>query len=201
MQTLFIASTSMDFQALGISTLSVSMAEIGDKTQLLALVLAARYRKPWAIITAIFVATLFNHAAAAWVGAWASQFLSPSIGRWLVAGLFAAVAIWSLIPDKLDEDEAKTTHHGVFISTLIAFFLVEMGDKTQVATVLLAAHYSPLWQVVCGTTLGMLIANVPVVLLGAKYAHRLPLGAARYLAAAIFAIIAIWIVLNETHLL
>jgi Ca2+/H+ antiporter, TMEM165/GDT1 family len=189
----------MDFHALGISTLSVTIAEIGDKTQLLALMLAARYRKPFVILLGILFATLINHAVSAWFGAWASQFLSPNIVRWLIAALFVAVAIWSLIPDKLDEKEVKISTHGVFISTLIAFFLVEMGDKTQVATVLIAAEYSPLWQVVCGTTLGMLIANGPIVFLGAKFADKLPLKAARYVAAVIFALLALWIMAKQLH--
>jgi Ca2+/H+ antiporter, TMEM165/GDT1 family len=189
----------MDFHALGISTLSVSIAEMGDKTQLLALVLAARYRKPFVIILGILFATLINHAASAWLGAWASQFLSPNTARWIIAALFAAVAIWSLIPDKLDDDEVKISTRGVFASTFIAFFLVEMGDKTQVATVLLAAEYSPLWQVVAGTTFGMLVANGPVVFLGAKFADKLPLQAARYGAATIFALLSLWIMATQLH--
>lgn len=186
----------MSFTALFVSTLAVAVAEIGDKTQLLALVLAARYRKPWPIIAGIFVATIANHGLAGWFGALASQWISPELARWLIAASFLAVALWALVPDKLDEDEAKAPRFGAFVATLIAFFLVEIGDKTQVATVVLAAQYEPLWQVVMGTTIGMLLANVPVVLLGAKFAHRLPLKAARWASAALFAALAIWLLLR-----
>jgi putative Ca2+/H+ antiporter (TMEM165/GDT1 family) len=181
--------------ALLVSTATVALAEIGDKTQLLALVLAARYRKPWPIVAGILVATLVNHAASAWVGAWLASVVPPTVLRWLVVASFLAVAAWALVPDKLDEErEAKPRGSGgVFVATVIAFFLVEIGDKTQIATVLLAARYSPLWQVVTGTTLGMLLANVPVVLLGARFAHRLPLRAARWAAAGLFALLAAWV--------
>ncbi len=179
--------------ALLVSTLAVAVAEIGDKTQLLALVLAARYRKPWPIIAGILVATVLNHALAAWLGSLVSGWISPEVLRWGVVISFAAVAAWALVPDKLDEDEVKPPRWGAFVATLVAFFIVEMGDKTQVATVVLAAQYSPLWQVIAGTTLGMAIANVPVVLLGSRFAARLPLKAARYAAAAIFAGLAVWV--------
>ena len=179
--------------ALLISTLTVALAEIGDKTQLLALLLAARYRRPWPIVAGILAATLVNHALSAWAGAWIASVLSPEVLRWCVAISFLAVAGWALVPDKLEEDEVKQPKYGAFVATLIAFFLVEIGDKTQVATVVLAAKYSPLWQVICGTTLGMMIANVPVVLLGAKFAHRLPLQAARWTAAALFALMGLWV--------
>jgi putative Ca2+/H+ antiporter (TMEM165/GDT1 family) len=181
--------------ALWISTLAVAVAEIGDKTQLLALVLAARYRKPWPIIAGILVATLANHALAGWLGALITGWVSPQVLRWAVVLSFLAVAAWALVPDKLDEGEVKATRFGAFVATLVAFFIVEIGDKTQVATVVLAAQYSPLWQVVAGTTLGMAIANVPVVLLGAKFAARLPLKAARYAAAALFAALGLWVAL------
>jgi putative Ca2+/H+ antiporter (TMEM165/GDT1 family) len=180
-------------QALLISTLVVALAEIGDKTQLLALVLAARYRKPWPIILGILVATLANHALSAWMGAWLAGLLSPDVLRWGVALCFLAVAIWALVPDRLDEGESGSSPHGAFIATLVAFFLVEIGDKTQVATVVLAANHEPLWQVIAGTTLGMMLANAPVVLLGAKFAHRLPLKAARLVAAALFLGMATWV--------
>ena len=179
--------------ALFVSTLAVAVAEIGDKTQLLALVLAARYRKPWPIIAGILVATVLNHALAAWFGSLVSGWISPEVLRWGVVLSFVAVAAWALVPDKLDEDEVKPPRFGAFVATLIAFFIVEIGDKTQVATVVLAAQYSPLWQVIAGTTLGMAIANVPVVLLGSRFAAKLPLKAARYAAAAIFAALAIWV--------
>ena len=179
--------------ALLVSTLAVAIAEIGDKTQLLALVLAARYRKPWPIIAGILVATLLNHALAGWLGALVSGWLSPEVLRWGVVVSFLAVAAWALVPDKLDEDEAKAPRFGPFLATLVAFFIVEIGDKTQVATVVLAAQYEPLWQVVAGTTLGMAVANVPVVLLGAAFAAKLPLKAARYAAAALFAGLGLWV--------
>ena len=184
--------------ALLVSTLTVALAEIGDKTQLLALVLAARYRKPWPIIAGILAATLLNHAASAWVGAWLASVVPAEVLRWGVVVSFLAVAAWALVPDKLDEEtEARPRHGwgGVFVATCIAFFLVEIGDKTQVATVVLAARYHPLSQVIAGTTLGMLLANVPVVLLGARFAHRLPLRAARWTAAALFAALGLWVAL------
>ena len=180
--------------ALLVSTLTVALAEIGDKTQLLALLLAARYRKPWPIIAGIFAATMVNHAVSAWAGAWLATLVAPAVLRWIVVACFLAVAAWALVPDKLDADEdAPPPKYGAFLATLVAFFLVEIGDKTQVATVVLAARYSPLWQVVTGTTVGMLLANVPVVLLGARFAERLPLKAARWTAAAVFAALGLWV--------
>ena len=176
--------SSMPLLTAAISTGTVALAEIGDKTQLLALLLAARYRKPWPIVAGILVATLLNHALAAWLGALAAQWLTPTVLRWIVAVSFIAIALWTLKPDTLDDDAATLPARGtrfgqVFVATTIAFFIAEIGDKTQVATVLLAAKYSPLWQVVAGTTLGMLAANVPVVVLGSRFASRLPLRAAR----------------------
>ena len=179
--------------ALLVSTLTVALAEIGDKTQLLALLLAARYRKPWPIVAGIFVATLVNHAASAWAGAWLATLVSPQALRWIVVACFLAVAAWALVPDKLDDADAPRPRVGAFLATLAAFFLVEIGDKTQVATVVLAARYVPLWQVITGTTVGMLLANVPVVFLGARFADRLPLRAARWTAAAVFAALALWV--------
>ena len=176
-----------------ISAGTVALAEIGDKTQLLALLLAARFRKPWPIIAGILLATLLNHALAAWLGARAAAWLQPSTLRWIVAGSFLAVAAWTLKPDKLDASDEQLPPRGAFIATTIAFFIAEIGDKTQVATIVLAARYSPLWQVVTGTTIGMLLANVPVVLLGARFADRLPLQAARWTAAAVFAALALWV--------
>ena len=184
-------------EALPLSTLAVAIAEIGDKTQLLSLVLAARYRRPWAICLGILVATLLNHALAAAFGAIVAQWLSPAALQWIIGLGFLAVAAWTLVPDKLDEENAlPMTGRGVFIATLIAFFIAEMGDKTQVATVVLAAQYSPLWAVVTGTTIGMLLANVPVVFLGSSLADRLPLRAARITAAVVFASIGLWILLR-----
>jgi len=179
-------------ESLLVSTLAVAVAEIGDKTQLLALLLAARFRKPLPIIAGILVATLLNHALAGWFGALLSHWLTPEVLRWSVAASFLAVALWTLKPDKID-DAHQLPARNAFIATTIAFFIAEIGDKTQVATVLLAAKYSPLWQVVAGTTLGMLAANVPVVLLGSRFAERLPLRAARLIAAALFLLLAIWV--------
>lgn len=182
----------LPLQALLLSTGTVAVAEIGDKTQLLALLLAARFRKPWPIMAGILVATLLNHALAAWVGALAAQWLHPETMRWVVAGSFLVVAIWALKPDTLG-DTGRLPGHGAFAATTIAFFLAEIGDKTQVATVLLATKYEPFWEVVAGTTAGMMLANVPVVLLGARFADRLPLHIARYVAAAIFATLGAWV--------
>ena len=176
-----------------ISTATVALAEIGDKTQLLALLLAARFRKPWPIVAGILVATLLNHALAAWLGAQAASWLTPQVLRWVVAASFIAIALWTLKPDKLDEGDAALPPRGAFIATTIAFFIAEIGDKTQVATVLLAAKYSPLWQVVAGTTVGMLLANVPVVVLGSRFADRLPLRAARIGAALVFLALGLWV--------
>ncbi|TCZ84639.1 TMEM165/GDT1 family protein [Lysobacter sp. N42] len=179
--------------ALLVSTATVALAEIGDKTQLLALLLAARYRRPGPIIAGILFATVANHALAAWLGHWISTLVSPQAMRWLVAASFAAVALWTLRPDRLDGDDAPRSNGSAFLAALVAFFLAETGDKTQVATVLLATRFDALVQVILGTTLGMLVANVPVVLLGHRFAYRLPLRAARWTAAAVFAALAAWV--------
>ncbi len=179
------------FDALLVSTGTVALAEIGDKTQLLALLLAARFRRPWPIVAGILIATLLNHALAGWVGTLVAGWLTPEVLRWIVAASFIAIALWTLKPDKLNEDE-KLPAHGAFIATTIAFFIAEIGDKTQVATILLAAKYSPLWQVVAGTTVGMLLANVPVVVLGSRFASKLPLKAARITAACVFLALGLW---------
>jgi putative Ca2+/H+ antiporter (TMEM165/GDT1 family) len=180
-------------EALAVPTFIVALAEIGDKTQLLALLLAARYRRPWPIIWGIVVATLANHAAAGLLGNIVSDLLSPVMLRWILALSFALVAVWTLIPDRLDDDDARLGRaYGPFLATLIAFFIAEMGDKTQVATVMLAAQYPQLVLVVIGTTLGMLIANVPVVLASHFAADRLPLALIRRIAAAAFAVLAIY---------
>jgi putative Ca2+/H+ antiporter (TMEM165/GDT1 family) len=184
-------------QTLLISTAAVAIAEIGDKTQLLSLILAAKYRRPWPICLGIFAATIVNHALAGSVGAVVAHWFSPQALKWIVAASFFIVAAWTLVPDKADDDDAtRGAGHGVLVATLIAFFLAEMGDKTQIATVVLAAQYSPLWQVVAGSTLGMLLANVPVVWLGSRFATKLPLKAARMSAALLFAALGVWILLR-----
>ncbi len=180
-----------------IATGVVALAEIGDKTQLLSLILAARFRKPLPICIGIFLATIVNHALAGFVGELVASWLTPTVLHRVVVASLGAMALWTLVPDKVDADEAeKGSHHGVILATIIAFFLAEMGDKTQIATVVLAAHYHPLWQVVAGTTAGMLLANVPVVWLGARFAHKLPLKATRIAAALLFAALAVWIALS-----
>ena len=174
-----------------ISTGLVALAEIGDKTQLLAFVLAARFRRPLPIIAGILIATLLNHGFAGALGAWITTVVDPLVLRWVVGLSFIAMAAWALVPDKLEEDEADKVRLGVFGTTLVAFFLAEMADKTQVATVALAVQYSPLWQVVAGTTLGMLIANVPAVYLGEKIAAKIPVRLVHGLAAALFAVLGV----------
>ncbi len=169
-----------------VSTAIVALAEIGDKTQLLAFILAAKFRRPMPIVLGILVATLANHAFAAAVGTWLTTLMGPQTLRWVLGLSFIAMAVWTLIPDKFDEDDAKLPRYGVFGATLIAFFLAEMGDKTQVATVALAAQYQALVAVVAGTTLGMMIANVPAVLLGDRIAARMPVKLVHGIAAAIF---------------
>ena len=178
-------------EAFLISTGIVALAEIGDKTQLLAFILAAKYRKPAPIILGILVATLANHAGAAALGAWLPALMSPEILRWLLGLSFIGMALWTLVPDKLDKDDATFARTGVFVTTLIAFFLAEMGDKTQVATVALAAQYHAFFAVLAGTTLGMMLANVPAVLLGKRIAHHMPVRLVRTIAAAIFAMLGI----------
>ncbi|MCU9949319.1 TMEM165/GDT1 family protein [Pseudomonas sp. PDM13] len=182
-------------ESLFVPTLIVALAEICDKTQLLALLLAARFRKPWPIIWGIVAATLANHFAAGAVGNWVASFFSAATLSWILAASFVAVALWTLVPDKLDDDEESgLKKYGPFLTTLIAFFLAEMGDKTQVATVMLAAQYPHFILVVAGTTLGMLLANVPVVLAGNFAADKLPLTLIRRLAALAFAALAIYAV-------
>jgi putative Ca2+/H+ antiporter (TMEM165/GDT1 family) len=178
-------------EAFLISTGIVGLAEIGDKTQLLAFLLAAKFRKPLPIVLAIFVATVANHAFAAAVGAWITSMLGPDVLRWVLGVSFLAMAAWTLIPDKLDEDETKLARYGVFLTTLIAFFMAEMGDKTQVATVALAARYHDIVSVVLGTTFGMMLANVPAVYLGDRIANRVPLHLVHGIAALIFAVLGV----------
>ena len=183
----------MSLEAFTVSTSVVALGEIGDKTQLLALILAARYRAPRAIIAGILVATLVNHAAAAALGAWLTRVIDPTWLRWGLGASFIAVAVWMLIPDKIDDDVAgkDMSRFGVFWLTVVAFFLAEMGDKTQIATVALAARYDALVVVTAGTTLGMMIANVPAVLLGDRVVKKLPVQWVHRIAAVVFASIGV----------
>lgn len=174
-----------------ISTGVVALAEIGDKTQLLALILAAKFRRPVPIIIGILIATLLNHGFAGALGAWITSVMSPDVLRWVIGISFIGMGAWTLIPDRFDEDAAGLTRNGVFATTLVAFFLAEMGDKTQVATVALAAQFHAFVAVVAGTTLGMMIANVPAVLLGDRIAHRMPVKVVHRIAAATFAILGV----------
>jgi putative Ca2+/H+ antiporter (TMEM165/GDT1 family) len=183
-------------EAFLVSTGVVALSEIGDKTQLLSLMLAARFRQPWPIVGGIFVATLVNHTIAGAIGAWLRNVVPPDALKWIVALSFFAVAIWALVPDSLDEKPATASRLGVFTVTVIAFFLAEMGDKTQIATAILAARFDSLWAVVAGTTLGMLIADVPVVFAGKFAAGRLPLTAIRIAAAIMFAALGAWVLLK-----
>ncbi len=176
-------------EAFLISTGVVALAEIGDKTQLLAFILAAKFRKPLPIILGILAATLINHGFAGALGAWLTSLLSPHALRWILGASFLAMAAWILIPDKFDEKDARLAQFGVFGTTLIAFFLAEMGDKTQIATIALAAQYRDLLSVVAGTTVGMMLANVPAVLLGGRIANRVPVRLVHGIAAAIFALL------------
>lgn len=179
-------------EAFLVSTGVVALAEIGDKTQLLAFVLAARFKKPLPIILGILCATILNHGLAGALGAWITAVTSPELLRWILGGSFVAMAVWTLIPDKIDEDSTSvTTRWGVFGATFVTFFLAEMGDKTQVATVAMAAHYALPIVVVLGTTLGMLIADVPAVFVGEKLSHKIPMRLVHGTAAAIFAVLGV----------
>lgn len=179
-------------EALLVSTGVVALAEIGDKTQLLAFLLAARFKKPVPIILGILVATIFNHGLAGALGAWITHAVSPEILRWVLGASFIAMAIWTMIPDEIEDDETKVAKRfGVFGATLITFFLAEMGDKTQIATVAMAAHYADPMLVVVGTTLGMLIADVPAVFVGDKLANKIPMRLVHSIAAAVFAALGI----------
>ena len=174
----------------------VAIAEMGDKTQLLSFVLAARFRgQPWIIIAGIFAATIVNHLLAALAGDWAASVVNAEVLRWVLGLSFLAFAAWALIPDKLDE-QPKTNKHGAFLTTLVMFFLAEMGDKTQLATVALGAKYANLGMVALGTTLGMMAANIPAVLIGERLAERFPLSRMRFIAAALFAIFGVLILLR-----
>ncbi|HEX4919036.1 MAG TPA: TMEM165/GDT1 family protein [Limnobacter sp.] len=170
-----------------VSTGVIALAEMGDKTQLLAFLLASRFKKPVPIVLGILAATLLNHGFAGLVGVWITQNISADVLRWVLSLSFILMAVWTLIPDKLDEDQTRfNTRLGVFGATLITFFLAEMGDKTQIATVAMAAHYGDVWMVVIGTTLGMLIADVPAVFVGKSLSDRLPVYWIHRVAAAIF---------------
>ena len=185
-------------EAFLVATGIVALAEMGDKTQLLALVLAARFRKPWPIVLGIFTATIVNHALAGAVGAFVTQWLGPTTLRWLLGGAFIAMALWMLIPDKLDEDDTGTrSYFGVFGTTVVAFFLAEMGDKTQIATVMLAARFvNDYIGVVAGTTFGMMLANAPVVFLGERIMRRVPIKLVHGISAAIFLVLGAVIILG-----
>ncbi|NMM37023.1 MAG: TMEM165/GDT1 family protein [Glaciimonas sp.] len=176
-------------EAFLISTGIVALAEVGDKTQILAFILAAKYKKPIPIVLGILVATLANHGFAGALGAWITTLMGPQTLRWVLGISFIGMAIWTLIPDKFEEGDAKFARFGVFGTTLVAFFLAEMGDKTQVATIALAAQYHALFAVVAGTTLGMMIANVPAVFLGNRIAEKMPVRLVHRIAAAIFAVL------------
>jgi Ca2+/H+ antiporter, TMEM165/GDT1 family len=184
-----------------ISTGVVALAEMGDKTQLLAFLLAARFKKPVPIILGILLATIVNHGFAGALGAWITTLLSPNTLGWILGISFIAMAIWTLKPDEIEEDEAKIAgRFGVFSATTITFFLAEMGDKTQIATVALAANYSSVILVVIGTTLGMMIADVPAVFIGTKFAQKVSMKLVHGIAAAVFAVLGVITLLNVTVL-
>ena len=179
-------------ESLLVSTGVVALAEIGDKTQLLAFILAARFKKPLPIIAGILVATIVNHGLAGALGAWITSAISPEVLRWVLGASFIGMAIWTMIPDEIDEDETQVAKRfGVFGASLITFFLAEMGDKTQIATVAMAAHYATPVMVVIGTTLGMLIADVPAVFVGDKLANKIPMKLVHSIAAGVFAILGV----------
>lgn len=185
-------------QAFLISTGIVALAEMGDKTQLLALILAARFKRPWPIVWGIFVATVLNHAMAGALGAWVTTQISPQTLRYILGASFIAMAVWMLIPDKLDDDGAdkKAPRYGVFGTTVVLFFLAEMGDKTQIATVMLAARFDAYVAVVAGTTLGMMLANAPVVWLGERMTRLVPLRVVHLVSAAVFLGLGLWALLS-----
>ncbi len=191
----------MKIDSLLISTSVVALAEMGDKTQLLAFILAARFKKPIPIILGILAATIINHGLAGALGAWITSMVNPEVLRWILGASFIGMAIWTLIPDKIEEEETQVAKHlGVFGATFITFFLAEMGDKTQLATIALAAHYAAPLAVVVGTTMGMLIADVPAVFVGNKFAAKTPMKLVHSIAAAIFAIMGILTLLEVDKL-
>ena len=188
-------------ESLYISTGVVALAEMGDKTQLLAFILAARFKKPVPIILGILAATLVNHGLAGALGAWITSVVDATTMRWVLGLSFIGMAIWTLIPDKIEEEETQVAQKlGVFGATLVTFFLAEMGDKTQIATVALAAHYAAPLMVVIGTTLGMLIADVPAVFVGNKFAAKIPMKLVHTIAAAIFAVMGVLTLLQVEKL-
>jgi putative Ca2+/H+ antiporter (TMEM165/GDT1 family) len=179
-------------ESLFVSTGVVALAEIGDKTQLLAFILAARFKKPIPIVLGILAATVINHGLAGALGAWITSTITPEVLRWILGASFIGMAIWTLIPDKIEEEETQIAKRfGVFGATFVTFFLAEMGDKTQIATIAMAAHYAAPLLVVIGTTLGMLIADVPAVFAGEKLANKIPMKLVHSIAAAIFAALGI----------
>jgi Ca2+/H+ antiporter, TMEM165/GDT1 family len=176
-----------------VSTGVVALAEIGDKTQLLALLLATRFRRPWPIVLGILVATLANHAFASAIGSWLVGVIGADTLRWILGASFIAMALWTLVPDSAPDDESPPSRHGVFLATVIAFFLVEMGDKTQIATVALAAQFHSIVLVVVGTTLGMMLANVPVVFAGDALIRRVPMRLVRIVTALSFIALGVYV--------
>jgi putative Ca2+/H+ antiporter (TMEM165/GDT1 family) len=183
-------------EAFLVSTAVVALGELGDKTQLLTLVLAARYGKPWPIVGGIFVATLFNHTLAGWIGSWVRGALPPDVLRWGLALSFLAVALWALKPDQFADDDAPpVSNRNVFVVTVVSFFLAEMGDKTQIATAMLAAKFDSLLAVVGGTTLGMMLVDAPTAFIGKAAANRIPFRAVRIVAAALFAGLGLWVLI------
>ena len=188
-------------EALYISTGVVALAEMGDKTQLLAFILAARFRKPLPIIAGILVATLLNHGLAGALGAWITTVVSPAAMRWVLGLSFLGMAVWTMFPDKIEEEETHVAQRlGIFGATFITFFLAEMGDKTQIATVALAAHYGAPLMVIAGTTLGMLIADVPAVFVGSRFAAKIPMKLVHSIAAGIFALMGVLTLLEVEKL-
>lgn len=180
-----------------VSTGVVALAEIGDKTQLLAFLLAARFKKPLPIIAGIFVATVLNHGLAGALGSWITATVSPDVLRWVLGISFIGMAVWTLIPDEIEDDEAQVVQRfGVFGATVVTFFLAEMGDKTQIATVALAARFTDLWAVVAGTTFGMMLANVPAVFFGDRVSRLVPMRVVHAISAAIFAVLGVLTLLN-----
>lgn len=188
-------------EAFLISTASVAVGELGDKTQLLSLILASRLRRPIPIIAGVFAATLGNHLLACWFGEWLGNLITPQILRWVLGISFIAVAIWALIPDRMDDQVESRSAHGIFIFTVVTFFLAEMGDKTQVVAIALAARYHELLQVVVGTTLGMMLVNVPTVLFADRAVRWIPLKLVRLTAAGIYAALGIVTLLGFQGLL
>ena len=186
---------SSSVEAFAISAIVVALGEIGDKTQLLALMLAVRFRRPWPIIAGILVATLLNHTIAGAIGNWIRSAIAPEALKWVLAASFLGVAGWSLRADSHDDEAPVATHLGVFAVTAVAFFFAEMGDKTQIATLMLAARFESLPAVVAGTTLGMLVADVPVIFAGKLAADRIPFKAMRIAAASLFAALGIWVLI------